>query len=168
MNGLRRVELTMVKIKTADISGMGGSYELCCQVMLSIGREWIKDKPLNIWEGTGATVARSQKTGEVIEFYGIMQTSKQIKKLEKIWSREVEDYTGAMHQAVLSNLNFIHRTGYENWLDTIRKKEPERIYEIDPDDAKRKLKEHIAWSKAHPQEAARRAFEEGKRAAREV
>lgn len=158
----------MAKRKTIDISGMGGGYEATCQLILSIGLEWIKDKPLEIWKGTGPTRARDRKTGTEIRFYGLMQTGKPIRKLERIWSREIKDYTGAMHQAVLSHLHYIHRHGYEKWLEEVGGEDPKRIYEIDTEQAKRELDQHMAWARANPEEAARQAFEKGKRIARQA
>lgn len=111
----------MVKVKTLDISGMGGSYELGCQKMLWIGIEWIKDKPLSIWEGTGSLAGRDRKTGQEIHFYGLMQTSEPLKELEQIWFNDpflsAGGITGAMHEAVLHHLYYIHKYGYDKWLE---------------------------------------------------
>ena len=157
----------MGKRETVDISGMGGSYEAACQAMLSIGLEWIRGKPLDIWKGTGATHARDPKTGTEIEFYGLMQTSEPIRELERIWSREIGDITGGMHQAVLGHVYYIHRHGHDTWLEELRKRRPpEDFYEIDIDLVRERLNGHREWAKTHPEQAARRAFEDGKRTGR--
>ena len=38
------------KRKTIDISGFGGCYEETCQILLAIGEEWFKNKPLSMWK----------------------------------------------------------------------------------------------------------------------
>lgn len=157
----------MGKRKTVDISGMGGSYEAACQVMLSIGLEWIKGKPLDIWKGTGETCIRDPKSGVEIEFYGLLQTGEPIRELEKIWSREVGDITGAMHQAVLGHLFYIHGHGYDAWLEELRKcRPPGDFYEIGMDLVRVRLNRHREWARTHPEQVARRAFGDGKRTAR--
>jgi len=120
-----------MKRKTVDISGFGGSYEAGCQRMLKLGLEWIKNKPLSIWKGTGSLRAKDRKTGQEIQFIGLMKTSEALKELEEIWLNDdflaVGGITGAMHEAVLHHLHYIHRRGYDKWLKTCS----ERVYEIE-------------------------------------
>lgn len=99
--------------KTIDISGMGGGYERTCQLMLKDGIKFIKNKPLSIWEGTH----------KFKNIYGILVTkSPELKKLEKLWEKKY-DYTGAMHQAVMEHLAYIHKYGYEKWLESFPKRQ---------------------------------------------
>ena len=111
----------MVKFKSVSISGFGGGYEDACQRMLWLGMEWIKDKNKSIW-----VKAHGYDNGP-IQFYGIYHTEGQLKDLEKIWDDKIDDYTGAMHQAVMQHLRYIHENGYEKWLKYVcdhRKEEP--------------------------------------------
>lgn len=111
--------MKVARIKSLDISGMGGRYEAACQGMLRNGIEFIRGKPLSIWKGT-----HSYKN-----IYGILITeSPELKKLEKIWIEKYEP-SGAMHQAVMSHLRYIHEHGYEAWLELGKKKK--RLIEIE-------------------------------------
>jgi len=112
-------------VKTVDISGFGSSYEAACQKMLLNGIRFLKDKPTFDWSGyksyqniTGICIAEN----------------KDAKALDKAIYGELEDTTGAMHQAVVSHLAYIHKNGYDAWL-----KQAEghgmRIYEISSEEA---------------------------------
>ena len=116
---------------TMDISGMGGNYEATCQKMLAIGLKWIKDKPTSIWNRSGPTHAKSKDGKTIIEVYGLFQSNKQLKPLENIWHKEIKDYTGAMHEAVMRHLTYIHKNGYDTWLKDARNtRSPEDFYKV--------------------------------------
>jgi len=95
-------------MKRVEISGFGGHYENACQRMLSIGLEWIKDKPLSIWEGVYSYKG----------IFGILHTTDKFHKLEERWEEIAP--SGAMHQAVLQHLYYIHKYGYEAWLNNFK------------------------------------------------
>lgn len=105
-------------IQTIDISGMGEGYEDECQAMLWRGVDYllrVQPDP-EMWKG-----ASSYKN-----IYGVLMTEgAELKALEK----EVvgEDCTGAMHQAVMSHLAYIHRHGHGGWLDKARAHDREVI-----------------------------------------
>lgn len=102
--------------KTADISGMGGGYERACQLMLFAGLEFLKGQPGFIWDYK-----------EYKGVYGIAWSdSPQAKALDAEMMKAVDnDCSGAMHQAVINHLRFIHKNGFEKWLADMR---PERLY----------------------------------------
>ena len=97
-------------MKTLDISGMGDSYEEGCQRILWLGLEWIKDKPLDVWD----------KTYTYKDVSGILETGEKMDGLEKILSADEflnqGGMTGAMHQFSLNHLYQIHKNGYLWWL----------------------------------------------------
>jgi len=93
-------------VKRVDISGFGGAYENACQRMLTIGLEWIKDKPIDIWK----------EVWGYKNIFGMMHTPEEFRDLEEKWIKEVAP-SGAMHQAVLSHLYYIHKFGYDAWLE---------------------------------------------------
>jgi len=111
-----------MKVKSLNISGM--LYESACQRMLWMGLEWIHDKPLDVWKGTW-----SYKN-----VYGVLNTGEGLKELEEIWFSD--DYlsqggiTGAMHQVVMSHLSYIHKNGYQKYLE---EGGLDRIYEYEWD-----------------------------------
>jgi len=97
-------------MKTLDISGFGGSYEEGCQRILWFGLEWIKDKPLDVWEDTYS----------YRNVTGLLITGTKLDGLEKILSEDKflneGGMTGAMHHASFSHLYYIHKNGYKAWL----------------------------------------------------
>jgi hypothetical protein len=129
---LKIVSVEEMKFLSSEISGMGGSYEEGCQLMLYLGLQWIKDKPLDIWKGT-----YSYKN-----IYGVLFTGNGLKELEDIWDKDPfldeYGYTGAMHQAVMGHLAYIHKHSFKQWLDEKEKGGTKpKIYEI-PDRAEKK------------------------------
>ena len=58
--------------------------------------------------------------------YGILITDgEHLKALEKSIIKDSDDVTGAMHQAVMSHLSYIHHHGQDEWLGEVRKAHPE-------------------------------------------
>lgn len=107
-------------MKTIDISGFGGSYEAGCQKMLLQGLRFLDNYPNFDWSGY-----YSYKN-----IYGICEaTSDEAKALDDAICQGVEP-SGAMHQAVVSHLTYIHKHSYKTWL-TKAKKQDIKIYEID-------------------------------------
>ena len=121
-------------MKTVDISGMGGGYELCCQTMLLRGMAFLAQNPDFNFEGAYETYRG---------IYGVcFSETEQAKSLDEVITKNT-DCTGAMHQAVIGNLMFIHKNGYQAWLNEF-KDSPERIYEIDKETLEGELKIELA------------------------
>ena len=97
-----------VQQQTFSISGFGGDYEDMCQRMLWRGVAYlaeVKPDPA-MWDG--AT--------EYANIYGIMVTEgAELKALEAAIIKPGDDVTGAMHQAVMDHLRYIHLNGIEAW-----------------------------------------------------
>ncbi|KKK86589.1 hypothetical protein LCGC14_2761730 [marine sediment metagenome] len=112
-------------MKTVDISGMGGSYELGCQKMIKNGMRFLKDKPDFDWAGYI----------QYSNIYGIASAeSEQAKALDDVLTDGLNgDYTGAMHQAVVNHLRHIQELGYDGWLKEAEKHDM-KIYEIPEED----------------------------------
>lgn len=103
-----------VQQQTIDISGMGGGYEDQCQRMLWRGVAHLAEAkpPPKMWKQ--ATTYQG--------IYGIMMTEGDaLKALEAAIIQPGDDATGAMHQAVMSHLAYIHRHGVEQWLQDAQK-----------------------------------------------
>ena len=104
--------------KTVDISGMGGGYEEMCQRMLWRGVAHLAEAqpPIAMW--------KQAKSFENI--YGVLITEgEDLKALEHSIIRDGDDVTGAMHQAVMGHLFYIHHHGQAAWLQEVRKAHPE-------------------------------------------
>jgi len=86
-------------MKVIDISGFGGSYEDSCQVMLLRGIKYLEDKPYFDW--SKYTIATAE--------------SKEAKELDKVITEGIEP-SGAMHQAVINHLAYIHKYGHDAWI----------------------------------------------------
>lgn len=97
---------------TIDISGFGGSYEMGCQLMLESGMQFLKEHPDFSFEGygnyTGITGIMKVPEGEIHKQFDDALLSHPI----------VKEYgaTGAMHQAVVNHLFWIHKKGYSFWI----------------------------------------------------
>ena len=108
-------------MKTIDISGFGGGYEATCQKMLLNGLRFLRDKPDFDWSGY-----RTFKN-----VYGICSAvNDNAQALDKVLMDGIDDATGAMHQAVIFHLSYIHQHGYEEWLAEAQR-QGEKIIEID-------------------------------------
>lgn len=131
-------------MKTIDISGMGGHYELTCQKLLWTGIKYLAkiDNQVDIFRGThGINFKAIQDTsffgeipvkkGETIEIHGVLETPESLKEMEKEMSKAVDgDWTGMQHETVIGHLQKIAENGYDWWLEQF-KDQPKRIYEID-------------------------------------
>jgi len=83
--------------------------------MLQAGYEWLLKHP---------KAKLKAKTYEGI--YGIFDTtSKDAKELEKVVTGACDDCTGAMFQAVMSHLFYIHFNGIEKWKSELKKRRKE-------------------------------------------
>ena len=163
-------------MKTVDISGMGGAYELCCQVMLSDALERFRDWS---YEDLHNKLVEEEKKRKKYVDYWVSRNFEPWKEycnnypygelyLEfwELWKRY--EPSGAMAEAVQNYLLIIKKLGHDGWIRTAEEKDPERIYEIDVDKARKEVEEYLVWCKAHPEEAMKQAFEEGKKAARSL
>ena len=105
-------------MRTIDISGLGGSYEAGCQKMLLNGLRYLKRHP-----NFDFSVYKTYKG-----IYGICEgEGREAEALDKAINKGV-DSTGAMHQAVISHLAYIHKNGYEKWI-TEAETQGHKIYE---------------------------------------
>ena len=92
--------------ETIDISGMGGGYERACQLMLKAGIKYLNENEFH-FDYYGFE-----------NIYGVLLTDTPWgKKLDKVLMDAVNgDCSGAMHQAVVSHLIYIHKNGFDKWL----------------------------------------------------
>jgi hypothetical protein len=111
-------------MKTIDISGMGGSYEAGCQLMLLRGLKYLKEHP-----DFDFSVYKSFHN-----VYGICDgEGDKAKELDEVICKGVEP-SGAMHQAVISHLAYIHKYGYDAWIAEASKQRHEMPLEMPPED----------------------------------
>lgn len=98
-----------------DISGMGGGYEEACKAMVLKGLEWLEKHPKadigwkefkNIY---GLTTDETPDTEKMIDYM--------VKKGAK------GDATGAMVQATLSHVMFIHKNGWDKYQKELEERE---------------------------------------------
>ena len=115
-------------MRTVSISGFGGSYEWGCQRMLQLGIDWLKRNPQFDF-----SVYKSFRG-----IYGIVTTEDgKAKELDELLLNgdsklKANGVTGAMHQAVISHLAYIHEHGYEDWLTNAAKHRPAQdFFEFD-------------------------------------
>lgn len=105
--------MTAVHEQTFDISGFGGGYEDTCQRMLWRGVAYlaeVKPDPA-MWSGAK----------EYQNVYGLLITEgAELQALEKAIILPDDDATGAMHQAVMGHLRFIHLNGVDAWREHMR------------------------------------------------
>jgi hypothetical protein len=93
-----------------EISGFGGGYENACQTMLEAGVKWLN-------EHKNADI----KVSGYKNVYGILNAdSDDAKALEEVVVASVADCTGAMHQAVMTRLNFIAKNGWDKYCEELR------------------------------------------------
>lgn len=115
--------MTTVTQDTFSISGFGGGYEDTCQQMLWRGVAYlaeVKPDPA-MWDGAK----------EYQNVYGLMVTDgEELKALEAAMMPPGTDATGAMHQAVMGHLRFIHLNGVEKWREHLapHRTEPEGAF----------------------------------------
>ena len=107
-------------MKTIAISGMGGGYEAGCQLMLLRGLNYLKEHP-----DFDFSVYKSLKNT-----YGICEgEGDKAKELDEVITKGTEP-SGAMHQAVISHLAYIHKQGHDAWIAEAGKHDGSRIYEM--------------------------------------
>ena len=111
-----------VRQETISISGFGGGYEDMCQRMLWRGVAYLAERqpPVEMWAGAHAYE----------NIYGVMSTEgEELKALEAAIIKDGDDVTGAMHQAVMSHLAYIHKHGVLEWLrEAMNHREPESFF----------------------------------------
>lgn len=105
-----------MKIRTIDISGMGGGYENSCQLMLKAALEFDGSKDI---------------TRKDFSDFGFASTDKAKEMQGAMLDVVNNDCTGAMMGTVLAHFFFIQENGREKWLAEIDRENPGRIYEWD-------------------------------------
>lgn len=109
---------------TVDISGFGGTYEYCCQLMLEGGIAFLKEHPDFTFEGYA----------NFPQITGIMQVPESAKDFETALVShpfvKEKGTTGAMHQCVVGHLFMIHTKGYDGWIAEFES-DPDRKFEFD-------------------------------------
>lgn len=115
-----------MKRQTVDISGFGGGYEAECQRMLWRGVAYLNEvnPPTDMWKGAK----------EYRNIVGVMSIEgADLKALEDVVVPPGSDCTGAMHQAVMGHLRYIHAHGTDAWLTELRqhRREPGAFYTVD-------------------------------------
>jgi hypothetical protein len=112
-------------MKTIDISGFGGSYEWGCQRMLQLGIQFLKENPDFDFSGY-------KNFKNIIGIFA--KEPENGKRLDEAIMNDIElkkhGVTGAMHQAVIQHLAYIHKNGYEKWVNAFMDM-PDRIYEFE-------------------------------------
>lgn len=88
-----------------EISGLGGSYEKSCRVMLNAGLRWIDNNP-----------TEEPKFSGMKGIYGIIrEDNKAAKALSEAAVKSISGCSGAMHQAVISSCLFIKKNGWAKY-----------------------------------------------------
>lgn len=107
-------------MKTIDISGMGGSYEAGCQLMLLRGLKYLKEHP-----GFDFSAYKSYK-----KVYGICEgEGDEARQLDEAITKGIES-SGAMHHAIITHLAYIHKHGHDAWITEAHKHDKSRVHEI--------------------------------------
>lgn len=105
-----------MKIRTIDISGMGGGYEHTCQLMLQAALDYMEKSSVS-----------PKEFGE----WGFAKTDNAKAFQDAIVKASGNDCTGAMMDAVVANALYIHAHGREAWLHAACEGQPERAYTWD-------------------------------------
>jgi hypothetical protein len=120
-------------VTTFDISGMGGGYEITCQLMLQQGLAYVKEHP--------------DFDPRFMGFQGIygilMDDNADAKALSTAITFGVDGCTGAQHQAVIGHLLHIKKVGWDQHLQDVGR---ERWIEI-PFDSPEAMREWLS----HPE-----------------
>ena len=128
-----------MQVETIDISGFvkpprAVGYEGVCQKMLWTGIMYLSkvDTPEEILKG-------------MIEYknvYGICVLPESAKELEDAVMKAVPDCSGAQHQAVMSHLRRIAKTGLKKFIDEAKKRK-HNVYKIDLESVMKKTSEFL-------------------------
>lgn len=133
-----------MKVKTIDISGMGGYYENTCQKLLWTGINYLSkfEDPEKLFKGSHKLNLKAlentsffgeipMKKGDTLQIHGVLVTPESLREMEEEMSKAVNgDWTGMQHETVIGHLKKIAEHGYEWWFNQF-KDQPERTYEID-------------------------------------
>ena len=94
-----------------EISGFGGGYEAVCRKMLKNGLEWLDANP-----------EADPHISGYKNLYGIInEDNDDAKALSKAVMTDIEDATGAMHQAVMTALLWIKANGWDKYVEAMSK-----------------------------------------------
>jgi len=105
-----------MKIRTIDISGMGGGYEHTCQLMLKAAEEYLE---------------KSSVSPKEFGPWGTAKTDNARAFQDTIVKASGNDCTGAMMDAVVGNALYIHAHGRDAWLRKACEGNPGRAYNWD-------------------------------------
>lgn len=104
-----------MKIRTIDISGMGGGYENSCQLMLKAALDFLEHTSVNPKEFE----------------YSVGKTANAKAMQEKMLEAVNRDCTGAMMGATLGHVFYIFHHGRDAWLRVACEGEADRSFEWD-------------------------------------
>lgn len=91
-----------------EISGLGGSYELACRVMLRAGIRWLREHP----------TADPRFRGYTGVFYSVLgEDNADARALSEAVVAAASDCTGAMHQATVRAALYVKEHGWESYCD---------------------------------------------------
>lgn len=107
----------------SEISGFGGGYEEACRKMVLAGCTWFDENP-----------EAAPEFSSFENVYGIlMSENEHAKALSQAMVDAVKEdggATGAMHQATMGHVIFIHKNGWEKYQAEMRKPEPTEPAEV--------------------------------------
>ncbi len=95
-----------------EISGFGNGYEQCCRDMLKAGLKWWDENPeadpqFHGFKGVYGLIAEDNDDAKALS--------------EAVVKGSGDDCTGAMHQAVVSSIFYIHRNGWDKYVEEMSK-----------------------------------------------
>ena len=94
----------------SEISGLGGSYEDVCRKMVKAGMEWFDERPeacpqFSGYEGVYGMISIDNKDAEM---------------LSEAVTSSAGDCTGAMHQATIGHILYIHKVGWDTYVEEMK------------------------------------------------
>jgi len=103
-----------------EISGFGGGYEAGCQQMLHNGVKFLVER-------NKKDLQTDIKLITYKNIYGLCDLEgKDAEAFDAAVMKDMDDCTGAMHQAVVSRLHWINKHSWNEYCIELRKKEPEK------------------------------------------
>ena len=95
-----------------EISGFGGGYEEACRKMVVAGLEW--------WD---AHPDADPKFHGFKDVYGLaMEDNDDAKALSSAMVSVCDDCTGAMHQATVGHVFWIHKNGWDKYVEESKRR----------------------------------------------
>jgi hypothetical protein len=99
-----------------EISGFGGEYEEACRKMVVAGAEWFDEHP----------TAEPKFKGYKNVFGIIMEDNEDARALSDAVVKPSDDCTGAMHQAAIGHVLYIHKHGWEKYVEKMKQSKTEK------------------------------------------